>query len=84
LFLELGRHKQVLEKLINEIDSVIGTKSEISIEDLHDLKYTGGCIKEALRLWPPAPQLTRRCTKTIQTQNFAIPPGARLAVNLMF
>jgi cytochrome P450 len=80
LFLELGRHEQVLEKLKNEIDSVIGTKSEISFEDLHELKYTGACIKEALRLWPPVSQITRECTTNIETENFLIPSGVRISV----
>ena len=56
-----------------EIDTVIGTKSEITFEDLSELKYTGCCIKEALRLWPPAPNLSRSCIKKLETEKFSIP-----------
>lgn len=81
LFLELGRNKDVLKKLKNEIDSVIGTNGEIFYDDLGKLKYTGLCIKEALRLWPPAPQFTRNSTQDIQTQDFTIPAGTRIVTS---
>lgn len=63
-----------------EIDTVIGTKSEISFEDLAELKYTGCCIKEALRLWPPVTNLTRMCTKNIKSENISIYAGTRISV----
>ena len=57
-----------------------GTKSDISFEDLSELKYTSACIKEALRLWPPASQITRYCNKDIETENFVIPFGSKIMV----
>jgi cytochrome P450 len=44
------------------------------------MKYTGLCIKEALRLWPPAPNLQRTCTKDVESENFTIPKGVEIMV----
>jgi hypothetical protein len=44
------------------------------------MKYTGLCIKEALRLWPPAPNLQRTCTKDVESENFTIPRGVEIMV----
>lgn len=53
--LELGQNPKVLECLKEEVTTVIGSKVNISIEDVNRLEYTTAVIKETLRLWPPFP-----------------------------
>jgi cholesterol 24-hydroxylase len=80
VFLELGRHPKVLEKLRQEIDDVIGVKPYLTMDDLSELKYTSCVFKEALRLYPPVPAVTRRTQKNIIKNDIFIP--ANTVINL--
>ena len=55
-FLEIGKNKNVLLKAREEIDRVLGERTEITYQDTVDLKYIRAIFKEALRLYPPAPR----------------------------
>ncbi len=46
-------------RLREEVDTVIGSKTLLSHEDLVELKYTGAVIKETLRLWAIIGFITR-------------------------
>ena len=57
----LQENPQVFEKLMREYDDILGkdvdqTASKIKADPylINRLPYTAACIKEALRLWPPA------------------------------
>ena len=45
-FLNLCQHPMIMNKLKEEVDSVVGSKTEIEFEDLYKLKYTGAVLKE--------------------------------------
>lgn len=55
----LSRHPEEQQKVYREIQSVIGNKSSITIEDLQELKYLECVIKETLRLYPSVPLISR-------------------------
>ncbi|RKO93015.1 cytochrome P450, partial [Blyttiomyces helicus] len=50
----LGTHLSIEEKLLKEIDSVLGPRTEPTHADLSAMPYLGNVIKEALRLFPAA------------------------------
>ncbi|KAJ4370504.1 hypothetical protein N0V83_005025 [Neocucurbitaria cava] len=60
LFYALSIHPQCLAKIRAEHDDIFGTSDPKEIflarpdETMKALVYTSACIKEALRLWPPA------------------------------
>lgn len=60
LFYVLSVHPKCLEKIRAEHDTVFGEKDPREVflanpdETMKALVYTSACIKEALRLWPPA------------------------------
>lgn len=60
LFYALSLHPQCLAKIRAEHDTIFGNKDPREVfladpdETMKALVYTSACIKEALRLWPPA------------------------------
>nr|UOU03258.1 cytochrome P450 3049A1 [Brachionus rubens] len=71
--LELGRNPDALAKLREEVDRVIGSKTEITYEDLGELEYTNCVFKETLRKWPPAPEFSRKTYQEIELEGIKIP-----------
>lgn len=70
------------QRLIEEIDEKIGTKKEISFEDLSELSYTSSIMKETLRMYAPVPMLARKNIDDIQIEEYHIPKESILAVSL--
>ena len=60
LFYALSIHPSCLAKIRHEHDSIFGTREPQTVllarpeETMKALVYTSACIKETLRLWPPA------------------------------
>nr|ATW72322.1 cytochrome p450 CYP3049F2 [Brachionus calyciflorus] len=79
--LELGRNPHVVKKLREEVDSVLGSKSYISYEDVAKLTYTNCVYKETLRMWPPIPEIARISDKEIEINGLKIPPKTWIQVS---
>nr|QVK45600.1 cytochrome P450 [Brachionus paranguensis] len=79
--LEIGRNPHVFDKLKNEIDSVLGSKSFIDNDDLAKLAYTNCVYKETLRLWPPIPEIARISNKDLNLNGYHIPTGSWIEVS---
>jgi cytochrome P450 family 4 len=61
---ELARHPDVQERAVQELNEVFGDDTRTpSLSDLRRLKYLEQCIKEALRLYPSVPILSRTLTE---------------------
>ncbi|XP_076944057.1 putative (S)-N-methylcoclaurine 3'-hydroxylase isozyme 2 [Bidens hawaiensis] len=72
---ELLRRKEAMIELQQELKQNIST-------DITKLPYLNACIKEVLRLHPPAPLLLpHRAIQTCEVMNYTIPCGAELLVN---
>jgi cholesterol 24(S)-hydroxylase len=81
-FLELGKNKDVLLRAREEIEKVLGQKTEISYQDAVDLKYCSCIFKEALRLYPPASGLTRNNLDEMVIEGYKIPKNT--IINVIF
>ncbi|KAH8270580.1 hypothetical protein KR018_012042, partial [Drosophila ironensis] len=59
---ELSRHPEVQDRLLEEIDRVLGSDRSrpVTIRDLNELKYMESVIKESLRMYPPVPIVGRK------------------------
>ncbi|KAK2637066.1 hypothetical protein Ddye_031858 [Dipteronia dyeriana] len=64
---ELINHPDAFKKVRQEIESIIGRTR---------------VVKEALRLYPPAPVTTRECRQNCRIKGFDIPEQTAVAINL--
>ncbi|CAJ1335055.1 unnamed protein product, partial [Effrenium voratum] len=70
------------EKLLREIDEVVG-QGEVAWEHLGKLQYLDWCIKETLRLMPPAAATIRQSTKDQLLGSFFVPKKVTVLVNMV-
>ncbi|KAI0356058.1 fatty acid hydroxylase [Trametes cingulata] len=77
----LCKHPEAMRKLREEVDSVLGSEP-IQLAHIGQLKYTSACLREALRLSPPATGRTVRALEdtTIGGGKYAIPKDSVLAI----
>ena len=76
----LGRHPEQRERVQAEADAVLAGRTP-GAEDVERLAYTGMVLKEAMRLYPPAWALGRRCMTGDEIGGHALPPGADVVVS---
>ena len=82
-FLEIGRNPEIAKKAREEIDRVLGERTELTFQDVGELKYCSAIFKEALRLYPPSPTLSRMTPEEININGFVIPKGTPLWVKTL-
>lgn len=76
----MAQHPDCADKVRQEIEQVIGDRNP-QAEDLARLTWLNATLKEAMRLYPPAPLLfVRRVTQDIELGEWRIPKGANLTV----
>lgn len=75
----LSRHPDIEEKVVNEIDQVSGG-NPITAELIPLMAYTRQVFSESMRLYPPAPIITRTALKDFRLGDFLIPAGTVLLV----
>ncbi|RID63690.1 hypothetical protein BRARA_E02674 [Brassica rapa] len=78
---EIINNPNVLERLRQEMDSVVGKTRLIQETDLPRLPYLQAVVKETLRLHPPAPILVRMFEEECKVRGFRIPEKTTLVVN---
>ena len=78
----LGRHQEIQQKVIDEVDSVFGGDIErpATTEDLKKLTYLEQVIKESMRMYPPAIMITREAVEDCKVQGYKIPKGAQCLI----
>ncbi|KAI8793604.1 G-protein coupled receptor C02B8.5 [Biomphalaria glabrata] len=72
LLYELATRKDVMKKITDEIDDVIGDQ-EPTYELCQNLNYTEAAINETLRMYPPLSVLTRECSKPTKLFHLNLP-----------
>ncbi|CAL1686496.1 unnamed protein product [Lasius platythorax] len=68
---EIAVNPSIQKKLRDEVDEVLKkTNGKLTYEALNEMQYLDAVVNEALRLWPPAVFVDRRCV-----QDFELPPA---------
>jgi cytochrome P450 len=76
----LSRHPEVKAKLEEELDLVLAGRSP-SVSDLPRLPYTEMVIREALRLYPPAPGFAREPIEDVTIGGYEVPEGSLITIS---
>ena len=79
----LLNHRDILDKVQNELDIQVGTKRQVNESDLKKLVYLQATLKEAMRLYPVVPLLIphegiEECT----VNGYHVPARTQLLINV--
>jgi cytochrome P450 len=75
----LARAPQWQERMLAEIDEVVGTGA-VGAEHIERLPVTRAVLKEAMRLYPPAPIISRRAAEDVELGGQTIRAGTFIVV----
>nr|ASB17944.1 cytochrome P450 CYP93B65 [Polygala tenuifolia] len=79
---ELINNPKILQKAREEIQNVAGNSRLAEESDCPSLPYIQAIVKEALRLHPPLPLVSRRCVQECKIENYVIPENTLVLVNV--
>ncbi|KAL6181956.1 hypothetical protein ACLB2K_048603 [Fragaria x ananassa] len=80
---EVLNKPQVLQKVQQELEAVVGKSSIVEESHIHKLPYLYAVMKETLRLHPVLPLLVPHCpSETCTVGGYTIPKGSRIFVNV--
>ncbi|XP_010479513.1 PREDICTED: cytochrome P450 705A20-like [Camelina sativa] len=78
---ELINHPEILKRLREEIETVVGKTRLIQETDLLNLPYLQAVVKEGLRLHPHTPILVRNATEGCKIGGFYIAQNTTMIIN---
>lgn len=81
-FYLLSRHPEAQAKVLAEIRNAVGGDGPVSEDALPKMPYVKAVIKEALRLYPVAPFLTRILDRDISLGGYNVPAGKLILMSL--
>jgi cytochrome P450 len=84
LAFELMRRADVRERARAEVLEVCGAIGPLTMGQLGRLDYVTACIREAERLYPPAPTGFRGVTRALEFRGFEIPQGWTVVYSPLF
>jgi cytochrome P450 len=76
----LATHPDALAALQREVDTVLAGRAP-TLADLPNLPYSDMVIKETMRLYPPAPGVSREAIEDVTLGGYPIKRGAMVAVS---
>lgn len=79
-FLELARKPEIVKKAREEIDRVLGERTEVTFQDVNELKYCSAIFKETLRLYPPGTHVMRITPEEVDVNGVKVPKDTHIWV----
>lgn len=78
-FYLLSQHASIARRLYEELDTVL-QKRPPTVEDLRNLPFTERVVNEAMRLYPPAPVVSRTAIEDVEIGGYTVPAGAEIVI----
>ncbi|KAL3281326.1 hypothetical protein HHI36_004537 [Cryptolaemus montrouzieri] len=81
----MGMHQDIQQRVFEEILEVIGPEKSADVEDLTKLQLLERCLKETLRIFPPAPFIAREVKdKEVKLTDYVLPVGTVLLFSIFY
>jgi cytochrome P450 len=75
----LAREPEARDRMLAEVDSVLGGRRPAA-DDLPKLTWTGACVQEAMRMFPPAWAIPRMAVEDDEIDGHRIPKGSSILI----
>lgn len=75
-------HPNEQQNIYNEIQNVLQGRTEVTWEDLPELRYLTACLKESIRLFTTVPMISRRLTRPFVIDGKLLPAGMTVSINI--
>ncbi|CAI9274304.1 unnamed protein product [Lactuca saligna] len=80
---ELLKHPEIMKKIQDELEEVVGLNNIVEESHLSKLHYLDAAIKETFRLHPPLPLLIGRCPNMCcNVGGYTVPKGSNVFINV--
>ncbi|HEV3053266.1 MAG TPA: cytochrome P450 [Solirubrobacteraceae bacterium] len=76
----LALNPDARDRMLEEVDAVLGDGHRPTLEDVAKLKWTQACFEEAMRVFPPAWVLPRKCIAEDVIDGHRIKQGATILI----
>jgi cytochrome P450 len=76
----LALNPDARERMLAEVDSVLGSRRRPELADIKRLEWTTACVQEAMRVFPPAWVVPRRCVEDDVIDGHRIPRGSTVLI----
>lgn len=83
ILLLLAHHPEAQEAIFDEMQDVVGTKDELTIDDFNKFEYMDRVIKESMRIYPPVTFISRTLTEDYQHDGFIQPKGSLCNIHIL-
>ncbi|CAE1163005.1 CYP4B1 [Acanthosepion pharaonis] len=70
------------QNIYNEIQNVLQGRTEVTWEDLPELRYLTACLKESIRLFTTVPMISRSLTRPFVIDGKLLPAGMTVSINI--
>ncbi|KAL6420184.1 hypothetical protein ACFW04_012265 [Cataglyphis niger] len=79
----LAEHKDIQERVRIEVENAMQeSEGKLTMRSLQNLSYLERCLKEALRLYPSVPVISRNVEEDVKLHSYVIPAGTMLVLNI--
>jgi cytochrome P450 len=78
----LGQHPDIQDRIRDEMNAVMGDRTDVTADDVSEMKYLAKAMQECLRLYAIIPNVTRTSAEDvyIKEANITIPKGANVFI----